>query len=247
MAHHCHHHHWQAVADKSSTTARKKAPLQYSTEWLLEQAKSGHGTGNAALIALTKRNKKKGKGWLRQLHNLHNGKKQLTVEEWRLVLGLHLALSSAADTRTTQLALAWGITRNTLNTKVKKAIDTGSLDVARKTRSDKGQTVFNSDEKRGSVYTERHCFSKIFRAKHKGETFDESEITIQYNRLSEDHPLEEGSKAASTIINCKQSAYLEAEAGHWLRHTNGSITWERLAQQMSGQGNHQIVSNKYMQ
>jgi hypothetical protein len=72
------------------------------------------------------------------------------------------------------------------------------LDVAKNTRSDKGQTVFNSDEKRESVYTERNCFSKIFRVKYKGETFDESEITMQYNRLAEDHPLEEGSKAAST-------------------------------------------------
>jgi hypothetical protein len=105
---------------------KQKAHQQYTTEWLIEQAKSGHGIGNAALIALTKRNKKKGKEWLRQLHNLHNGKKQLTVEEWRLILGLHFVLFKAADTKTAQLALAWGIDKTTLTRKVNKALESGT-------------------------------------------------------------------------------------------------------------------------
>jgi hypothetical protein len=143
-----------------------------------------------------------------------------------------------------QIANAWGNNQSILWRKIQKVNQSVTMDVARKSRSDKGQTVFNSDDKRGSVYTERHCFGMIFRAKYKGEPFDESEIIIQYNGLSEDLPWREEARQLAQQ-QFAQSAYLEAETGNWLRQTNGSITWERLAQQISGQGMHQIV-NKHM-
>ena len=51
---------------------------------------------------------------------------------------------------------------------------------------------------------------------------------MQYNKLAEDDPMRKEARQLAQA-QLEQYAFLEAEAGNWLRHTNGSITWERLA------------------
>ena len=124
------------------------------------------------------------------MEKLKNPKKsQLTEEEKRLMLTLLVALKTLGDTATAQVAFAWGITAKTVNRIYKKAMESGTMSVARKERSDKGKTVFNDDAKRACT---RHAFEKVYRA-HKartnpGEPIIQEDIFIAYHDAEEDNP-----------------------------------------------------------
>ena len=237
-----------SVASMPPPPKKKKAPPKYSTTWFIDQAHSPHGNnGMDALDLLTDCNSKKEDGWLRSMEKLKNPKKsQLTQDEKTLMLTLLVALKTLGDTATAQVAFAWGITAKTVNRIYKKAMESGTMSVARKERSDKGKTVFNDDAKRASVYTTRHAFEKVYRA-HKartnpGEPISKEEIFIAFHDSEEDNPQMLAEAQALAIHQLGRAPYLLAEVTRFLKKTHGSITWIRIATCVAGEGNPLMVN-----
>jgi hypothetical protein len=119
-------------------------------------------------------------------------------------------------------------------TKVKKCIQkynakNGSME--RKKRSDAGKTLVNSQQKRKQVCTGYSFFKKFKRQQHSGEELKTAELKQAYANLTEAERLQcaQGAEVQRTML-----ANIEAETKRVMQHTNGSITWERLAQQIAG-------------
>ena len=103
--------------------------------------------------------------------------------------------------------------------------------VERKKRSDAGKTLTNSKKKRDQVVTPNNYFKKLKRKHHPGEVFTDAELNAAYANLSEADRLicAQGADGLKDQLNC-----IEGEVQRVMQHTNGCISWRRLAEQIAG-------------
>jgi hypothetical protein len=117
------------------------------TTWLIEESKKKgkYLGGNKAMAYLHKHAQEK--GWLRQLEARLTGRvlaRKPTDEEKNLAVKLYLSVLSCIGSASL-IACAWGVDRKTVYNWKAKADNSPTMVVARKTRSDAGNTLFNSD------------------------------------------------------------------------------------------------------
>lgn len=203
--------------------------------WFPEEAKTTKNRLNNGLEALTKRNKQKEKGWLRELENAATGK-QTNEAEKRLTLALAHALRTAGDTAHTQIAHAWGVSRPSICNVEMKAKNDG-MNVSRKCHKDAGDNVFNSDSKREAVFTVRNTVEKIHRQQQQATAPGEP-ITSEAIGTALQNAAPELLTEAETLSTQQrqQSVHLVQEITCFLRQTNGSIAWVRIAACLAGNG-----------
>lgn len=216
------------------------APKKWSTAHLLTLCKRTlpPPKRNAGLDAMKRLNKSKDKGWLRQLHDLSNTK-QPTKEEKALAMSLFFALRTIEDTAGALVGHAWGVTRQSIHNWEKKG-NKSNMDYTRKSRSDKGSTVFNSEKKRKAVFTPLHSFSKQLRKSNRGEPLSKQDISTAWKNAT---PEDVAAATQQSTTFQQQAPFLLSEIQRILQLTNGSITWERLASQLSGGGLQSICAN----
>ena len=216
---------------------RKKAPSSRSTKWttarLLTLCKQTlpPPKRNAGLDAMKRLNKSNTKGWLRRVHDLSHTQKN-TKDEKALAMSLFYALRTIEDTAGALIGHAWGVTRQSVNNWEKKGKQ-NNMDYNRKQRSDKGLTVFNSDKKREAVFTPQHSFNKQLRQQNRGEPLSKQDLAAAWKDATPE-AIAAAKQQATTFQ--QQAPYILSEVQRILQLTNGSITWERLASQLSGGG-----------
>ena len=118
-------------------------------------------------------------------------------------------------------------------TKLKSCVSVfhrNNLSTQRRTRSDIGLTIFNSEEKRQRVFTPLHYFKKAQRMRNR-ETIPGSDLTKAFAQLSPEtlHQCELGAQSMRGIV-----VHIRDEIRQVMQHTNGVITWDRLAQFIAG-------------
>ena len=176
-------------------------------------------------------------------NSVKSDKKQLTEEQNRLLVEVKKATDTYA--RSLDLAATNGVKGQgpipllqhafgVGKTKVKdcvKLYHQKNGDTKRKKRSDTGRTLVNSDKKRKQECTALNYFMKLKRKQHSGEVFSNGELKLSYENLSEADRLRcvQGAAQMKTMLE-----NIEGEVKRVLRHTNGSISWERLAVQIAG-------------
>ena len=101
----------------------------------------------------------------------------------------------------------------------------------RKNRSDAGKTLTNLKKKRDQVVTPQNYFKKFKRKHHPGEVFSDAELNAAYANLSEAHRLICAQGADGLKV---QLDNIEGEVQRVMQHTNGCISWRRLAEQIAG-------------
>jgi rRNA maturation endonuclease Nob1 len=101
----------------------------------------------------------------------------------------------------------------------------------RKKRSDAGKTLANSERKREQQCTPLNYFEKLKRQQYPGEVLKDDELRESYTNLSEEDRLRcvHGAEGLKTMLK-----NLEAEVQRVMQHTNGCISWRRLAEQIAG-------------
>jgi hypothetical protein len=172
-------------------------------------------------------------GWLRTLASVsegNEGKGQLKETERTKALSLFLAMGSK---NSPLLAHAWGVTKTTIQNIRWKALQSGEMVTARKTRSDKWKNVFNSEKKRKQVFTDQHTFSKQHRVKTKDGVLTKKEGKEAWVTASP------GAKARAADLSAQWlqfSAYLETEVKNALLRTAGSTSWQSIARMVGGSG-----------
>ena len=98
----------------------------------------------------------------------------------------------------------------------------------RKKRSDAGKTLVNSNRKRDQMCSPFNWFAKQKRRQHQGEALESAELKEAYANLSEEDRLKCAQGMKTMLAN------MESEVKRVLKHTNGCISWEALAQQIAG-------------
>ena len=191
-----------------------------------------------------KSGKGKKKGEMKsQLSELENNKLvRIKTELDRLFSGLGAWPKSFNPT--SDLAHAYGVSVP----KVKACVTvhlSKNCSSKRKERSDKGETLFNSEKKRQAIITPYNHFAKHQRKKYPEENLSDKELKAAYRNLSPEdiHQCELGAAAELTI-----ATNIVAEVKRALDRTNGSISWERLAAFVAGgEGKVQPVSRTAIQ
>ena len=187
---------------------------------------------------IDKLNKTNMKGWLRKNENLNNKisttkNTHLNLEERNMVLKLLLCLKHINCQRAVnKVSYAWGVTRYTVQRLFKtETLEGGNLQ--RKTRRDKGLTVFNSEHRRQSTFTTFSVFKKIKRMENRGERFTKDQLYSSWMSLSDENMnrIEE-----LTEQQKERCALLLVEIGQILRRTQGRLTWQQLASSLCGTG-----------
>lgn len=180
---------------------------------------------NSALNVLKIQNSKRPKRWLQIVEALSTGK-QLNQLEKQLALSLHLVLRTMEDTAA---AAVWGVTRQSVCGWEKKAKQANGLKTERKTRCDKGKTVFDSDKRWTAAFTPQHSFSKP--AEHHGEPLTKQDLKEACAAASPDTKKRAELQSKQLL---QQAPFRVSEPQRVLKLTNGSTTWQRLASQTSG-------------
>ncbi len=127
------------------------------TTWLIEETKkkgAKYRGGNKAMAYLW--TKSHTKGWLRLLEARLTGGKlegKPKDEEKNLALKLYLSLQSCTGAPEA-IGCAWGVSRHTIYNWKGKADQSPTMTIERKRRNDAGKTLFNSDLRRDTTYTE---------------------------------------------------------------------------------------------
>lgn len=211
----------------------------------MKVSRTGGRPVNCGLSALTHNNKKNPKGWLRD-KEARGTNEQLNDEEKRLALALCHALRSLSDTSAAQVAHAWGITPPSIKNIAERASQSGTMSTARKVRSDAGKTVFNSDKMRDRVFSTWHAFDKLCRAppQNRGDKLTQADIKLACENETAKPTSNLIVKAEKLAADQRQrSTFLTTETEKCLKSTDGSVTWQRLATAIAGEGN-PLMANK---
>ena len=135
------------------------------------------------------------------------------------------------------LAHAYGISKS----KVKQSVANfynNNFSVQRQIRRDAGLTIFNSDAKRQQNFTAYYWYKKAQRKRHR-ETICEADLKVGFAQLTPDQ-LHQCKLGASTLRNIVVG--IKGEIERVMQHTNGVISWERLAQFIAGGGRQSATS-----
>ncbi|KAL7498080.1 hypothetical protein ACHAWT_009842 [Skeletonema menzelii] len=183
--------------------------------------------------------KKQTPGWARW-HDAHvsdNSVKrdtsgQLTAPQNALLVEMKRATNRYAELK--ELAKTRGVKGQGPNVILQHAFGVGKTKngtTERKKRSDVGKTMANSDRKRKQACTPLNYFKKLKRKQHSGEVMKDAELKESYANMSEADKLKcvLGAAELKTLLE-----NLEAEVKRVMQHTNGSISWRRLAEQIAG-------------
>jgi hypothetical protein len=216
--------------------------LQLSKDWTQSKG-AQNGALNPALLYLKKMNDKKEKGWLRKAEvdkawrnvpktDEYKKEGHLSQSEKQLIISLMQSLSSAGDSVATAIAFAWGLAPYSVRRFQKtalKSVTSNGLAVPRKVRSDKGTTLFTSDEKCKQVYTPLYVFKKVMRKANRGEELTDKELNDQWKLASPSTKANAKQKAVQLV---QRAPYLIDEITRELKLTRGCITWRTLTAQV---------------
>ena len=199
--------------------------------------------------------KRKGKGWLRQADAKLSGRQlaapmkrppHLSKEEKQLLLNLRNALRGTVrryvDNPTFLLAEAWGVSKRTINNIDKQSMSSREMQTERKRRHDAGTSIFTSCKKMKATLSPFAVFLKTMRRESRGELLSHSSLKAQWTGMSNDDK-EQYEHIAADLQ--QRGQHLADDVTVLLRKTRGSISWRRLATELSGgPGQIQIVSPK---
>ena len=127
------------------------------------------------------------------------------------------------------LAHGYGISMS----KVKRSVLSfynNNFSVQRQKRRDAGHTIFNSDAKRQQIFTGYYWYKKAQRKRHR-EAICEGDLKVGFAQLTPNQ-LHQCELGASTLHNIVVG--IKGEIERVMQHTNGVISWERLAQFIAG-------------
>jgi hypothetical protein len=217
------------------------------TPWLIEQSKTKgakYKGGNKAMAYMHRQQgAKESAGWLRRLEARLSGRKTRKTpndDEKNLALKLYLTVQSC-DAAAKVVAWAWGVGRFTIYNWKKKAEESATMTVARKTRKDAGQTVFTSDSRRAATYTEGKLGpQRLFASRAKeGESISHAQAAEAYRETPPDFKAE----TAAIAAHFKERArFLQSELKRVLIQTNGCISWAALERSLNGDEGAKIIS-----
>ena len=216
-----------------------------------------HGSVNHLLDFLAKGNKIvrpgcccKPKGWFRrdeahqqgiEWNNDEGGKTpHLTADKNKMLYKIKQEMdvvmlkygSSRPNTLTLHADLmhAFGVSKFKVQTTVNQYIQ-ASFSGERKKRSDTGQTVFNSQQKRDSEITPYFYYKKLQRMRHKNMVLSEDQIAAGFKTLSASvlRECENGAKSLKGIMTD-----IHGEIKRVMQQSNGNVSWKRLAILIAG-------------
>jgi len=127
-------------------------------------------------------------------------------------------------------AFAWGIKPFSLKRIYTLAMKRNN-DVKRKTRNDKGLTIFNSQKKRQQVFRPYEVYKRHQRAINPGEVFTDQELCTGFDKLD---PVDTARVQNKTDELLDQAAFLPSEISRLLQKSDGQITWRKLAELLAG-------------
>jgi hypothetical protein len=161
-------------------------------------------------------------------------RKQPTDGEKNLALKLYLSLLSC-ERAARVLASAWGVERQSIYNWKAKADASATMTIARKTCKDAGKTLFNSDMRRDTTYTEAKIGPmRMVAARAKdGESITRAQAARAYKTA----PAAFKEETSAIIEDFKgRSAFLKSELERVIARTNGCISWVGLERALNGEG-----------
>ena len=207
----------------------------------------------AAFDTFEKRSKKCARGWLRKLEWETNKNKSfvsfykpsaekrqphLSPSERQLACMLHQTMRDH-DYKARYISHAWGINPTTLLRWLKN-FTTYPLPQPRKSRSDKGLTILNSEKKRESIWTVRFVFEKEYRRLHPDS--DATEAKNAWQAIKDE-------EAVAPYVALREEwlsrgTFLLPEIQQRLRETGGAVSWDTIATLVAGPGNPEPISSE---
>eukprot|EP00542_Grammatophora_oceanica_P018390 CAMPEP_0194030798 /NCGR_PEP_ID=MMETSP0009_2-20130614/4141_1 /TAXON_ID=210454 /ORGANISM="Grammatophora oceanica, Strain CCMP 410" /LENGTH=224 /DNA_ID=CAMNT_0038670801 /DNA_START=17 /DNA_END=691 /DNA_ORIENTATION=- len=175
-----------------------------------------------------------------------NNNSQLSADEKETFLQLYLLIDGVKChykyKPLRDFAFAVGVSVRSVRNWKKKKADDADLKLTRKTRSDKGQTVFNSNKRRRQNHGPSMMFkrAKVQGACRRGESITSEEVRGQWIALDGTDRAEYRTLSEDSL---DRAPLLMKEVQQALMKTNGSISWKLLESVVrGGSGNVKLVS-----
>jgi hypothetical protein len=115
----------------------------------------------------------------------------LSINEKEVVLKLWISIRSvapASDIATpplNMLAKAWGVTPKMIRNIAASASNSSTLEIVRKVCSNKGTSIFNSEQKRNGVYMPLEIFKRYRRRDARGEALSNNELLLEWENAKD--------------------------------------------------------------
>lgn len=155
----------------------------------------------------------------------------LTPPEKQLLANIYTLIKNVADTSTALVAYAWGVSPRNVRDIVKRMVESTNMSVERRVRRDAGNTIFNSEKKRKSVFTARFCFNQKKRRENRGEPPTKQELDTSWQEASPQTKAVAEHEAQQLLMRGPMLLY---DVRNTLFQTKGSITWRQLTAQVAG-------------
>ena len=181
------------------------------------------------------------KGWIRKFlpNDIKSDNKQLTSKErmvfintYNLMCGFPKGYGKLKGWQNL-FHHAWGVTKTATNNIVNSYYDSG-FHAERKERSDKGQTLVNSEKKRRSRYSELFVYKREqTQLRYRNHTYrlDDNELKDDFEAMEEEEKRIYG-EIANVMI--KQGYGMHNDMITALQKTSGNISYKQIANYIGG-------------
>ena len=157
-------------------------------------------------------------------------KKQLGSNEVAVMCNIYSTLTGISTGWNADFAHAWGISTRSIRNLFDRFVER-DFNGERKERSDKGLTIFNSEQKRKAVFTTYNAYKRARTNEFRSafERIEETEYRRGFNALTVDARRQFEEQAHNERI---RAPFLHDELCNLLKSTRGTVSYKTLTTQM---------------